>query len=96
MYGHEDNLDSLWVTLLQGLINILAVIVIGKESKRSAHVVREIQAAYRDTCAVLWRDLGLLLLPGRQADTRRAHVLQFFSNLASTGDQNPEEVVLRL
>jgi hypothetical protein len=86
-YGHEDDLDPLWVTPLRGLINILAVIVTGKESKRSADVVREIQAAYSDICAVLWRDIGLLLLPGRQADIHRAHVLQFFSNLARTGDQ---------
>jgi hypothetical protein len=51
-----------------GLLIFLAVIVTSKESKRSADVVREIQAAYSDICAVLWRDIGLLLLPGRQAD----------------------------
>jgi hypothetical protein len=86
-YGHENNLDPLWVTPLRGLINILAVVITGKDSKRGANVVREIQAAYSDICAILWRDLSLLLLPGGQADVHRAHVLQFFSNLARTGDQ---------
>jgi hypothetical protein len=34
-YGHENNLDPLWVTPLRGLINILAVVITGKDSKRS-------------------------------------------------------------
>lgn len=74
--------DAIWTKPVQGLINVLASIINGKETKRNSTIVHEIRAAYPEILATLWRDLDCLVLPGHQADIHRGLVLHLMTNLA--------------
>jgi hypothetical protein len=72
--------DAIWTMPVQGLVNVLASIINGKETKQNAAIVHEIQAVYPKICAILWRDLDNLVLPSHQ-DIHRELVLHLMTNL---------------
>lgn len=75
----------LWSAPLKGLSNILATFPEMNPSKKDWVVIREIRAAYPQIMQAIWRDLHLLLPPGKAADTLRFETLIFLNNIMVTG-----------
>jgi len=76
--------EPLWTVPLMGLLNILAGIDKEKSSRRDSAIVDELWRSYSAVCAIIWRDLSLLLPPGPRADYRRRIVMLYISNTLIT------------
>lgn len=75
----------LWSAPLKGLSNILATFPEMTPSKKDWVVIKEIREAYPRITKIIWKDLHLLLPPGKAADSLRSEALVFLNNVMHTG-----------